>query len=80
MTNLPSSLNEGLAFDVANRSTDFGDDDIRPGLFLSLEAHAPLDFIGDVGNDLDGVAEVFAPALLRNHLLINLPCRHVGGA
>jgi hypothetical protein len=38
---------------------------------ISTMVHRGLDFIGDVGNDLDGFAEVIAAALLGNDLLVN---------
>jgi len=33
---------------------------------------ARLDLVGDVGNDLDGAAEVVAPALLLDHRAVDL--------
>jgi hypothetical protein len=56
----------GLGLDVADGSTDFGDDDVGDllqGHRLGRQAHAPLDLVGDVRDDLNGVAEVLAAAL-----------------
>src|SRR5690606_3541046 len=41
-------------------------------------AHAALDLVGDVRNDLHGVSEVLAAALARDHLRVDLPGGDVG--
>ena len=79
MTNLTRRFDEGLTFDVANGSANFGDDHIGPWVLVRLEAHAALNLIGDVGNDLHSVAQVFTAAFLANHLLVYLAGCHVGG-
>jgi len=58
---LADRLEKRLAFDVAHRSADLHDGDVEPGGRLADEI---LDLVGDVGDDLDGLAEVVAPAFL----------------
>ena len=50
-------------FDVAGGAADFRDDDVGLGLVGKL-ADPVFDFVGDVRNDLHGVAEVIAAAFL----------------
>ena len=69
-------LKEGLGLDVANGTTDFGDDHIH--VIGSLGAHTRLDFVGDVRDNLHALAEVFAGALLAQHFLIDLTGGDVG--
>ena len=47
------------------------------GRLVGLQAHAPLDLVGDVRDDLHGVAEVLAAALARDHLRVDLAGRDV---
>ena len=47
---------------------------------MSLEAHAHLDFVSDVGNHLNRVTQVLTAALLGNNFLIDLPGGDVGGS
>ena len=69
-------LKEGLGLDVADGTTDFGDDHVH--VIGSLGAHTRLDFVGDVRDDLHALAEVFAGALLAQHFLIDLTGGDVG--
>ena len=46
---------------------------------IGLQPHAALDLVGDVRDDLHGVAEVLAAALARDHLRVDLPGRDVRG-
>ena len=69
-------LKEGLGLDVADGTTDFGDDHIH--VIGSLGAHTRLDFVGDVRDNLHALAEVFAGALLAQHFLIDLTGGDVG--
>ena len=50
--NLPDGLQEGLGLDIAYRAADFGDH--RVHIFALHGVDPRLDFIGDVGDDLDG--------------------------
>ena len=79
VTDLAGRLEEGLGFDIADGAADLGDDDIgtvRLGAF-GLGTHARLDLIGDVRDDLDGVAEVRAAAFLRDDRGVDLSGGHV---
>ena len=51
-----------------------------PGRAGGLGAHPLLDLVGDVRDDLDGVAEVLAAPLLGDDPAVDLPRRHVGVA
>ena len=53
---------EGQALDVAHGAADFDDDDICLAVF-GHKTDAALDFIGDMGNDLDGATQVVATPL-----------------
>ena len=70
---LAEGFDEGESFDVAGGSADFGDEDID--VFSAL-VDAFLDFVCDVGNDLDGVAEVDAFALFLDDVFVNLAGAH----
>ena len=74
--NLADRLEERLAFDIARRAADLRDDHVR----IRLVAHAvdeALDLVRDVRNDLHGLAEVFAAALLVQHVPVHLAGRQV---
>ena len=49
------------------------------GALGGLQAHAALDLVGDVRDDLHGVAEVLAAALLGDHRGVDLAGGDVGG-
>ena len=74
---LTDGLKEWLALNVAGRAADLGDDDIRAGLFADLIDEL-LDLVGDVRDDLHGAAEIFAAALLFEHMGIHLARGEVG--
>ena len=80
LADLAGGFEERLRLDVAHRAADFGDDDVRGVLALGGKAHAALDFIGDVRDDLDGVAEVFAAAFLGDDRRVDLAGCDVGRA
>src|SRR5205807_9929334 len=71
---LADGLEEGQRLDVADGATDLDDDHVGPrrGL-LGDTANPLLDLVGDVGDDLDGGAEVVAAALLGDHARVDLP-------
>ena len=50
---LADSLKERLGFDITYRAADFGDDNVGVGLFRN-GIDESLDFVRDVGNDLNG--------------------------
>ena len=77
---LTRGLQEGLGLDIANRATDFGDDDIGGvslGVGDGLRAHDALNLVRDVGNDLDGVAQIFTAAFLCDDGRVDLTGRRV---
>ena len=75
VAHLTGSLEERLRLDVADRAADLGDDDVD--VVVRLRAHAGLDLVGDVRDDLHGVPEVLAATLLRDDLRVDLAGRHV---
>ena len=74
---LANGLDKGLAFDVADRAADFGDDHVG----ICLLAHA-IDkvfyFIGDMRDRLYGRAEISALPFFLDHSRINFACGEVG--
>ena len=76
---LARRFDERLRLDVADRSADLGDDDVGTRLLGRLQAHASLDLIRDVRDDLHRVAEVLAAPLARDDLRVDLAGRDVGG-
>ena len=80
LADLAGGFEERLRLDVANGAADLGDDDVRGVLALGGKPHAALDLIGDVRDDLDGVAEVFAAAFLGDDGGVDLAGGDVGRA
>ena len=74
---LADGLQKGLGLDVADRAADFGDDHIGVG-FLTHPVNKFLDFIGDVRDDLHRGAEILPPALLVEHVPVDLSRGQVG--
>ena len=77
LAHLADGLEERQAFDVADRAADFSDDHVGV-VFTADEINPFLDLVGDVGNDLDGAAQVVAAALLVDDRPVDLAGRHVG--
>ncbi len=69
LAHLADGLEEGQRLDVAHRAADL--DDGHVGAVGRDLAHGVLDLVGDVGNDLDGLAQVVAAALLQDDLLVD---------
>ena len=67
---LAHRLDEGQRLDVAHRAAQFGDDDVVD-LLLRQQLNAPLDLVGDMGDDLHGLAQVIAAALLFDDAFID---------
>ena len=70
-----------MGLDVADGATDLGDDDVGEVAVvvgLGLSAHDSLDLIGDVRDDLNGVAEVLPSPLLCDDGGVNLSGGGVG--
>ena len=78
VADLPRGLDERLRLDVAHGPADLGDDHVGLGRLGRLQPHAALDLVGDVRDDLHGVAEVFAAALAGDDLRVDLAGRDVG--
>src|SRR5207244_7181994 len=76
---LADRLEERLALDVADRAADLDDHDFGAGIAADA-TYAFLDLVGDVGDGLDGAAEVVAAALARGDGLGDLGGRDGGGA
>ena len=79
---LPTQLADGLdkrqRLDVAHGASDLGDDEVilaRGAQQLDIA----LDFVGDMGDDLDRLAQVVATAFLVDDALIDASRRHVVG-
>ena len=65
---LPDGLQERQALDVAHGAADLDDGHIRRG---GHRHDGLLDFVGDVGDDLDGAAQIVPPALLGDDVVID---------
>src|SRR3954454_6794179 len=68
LAELPDSLEEGQALDVAHRATDLDQHEIAA---LVAVEHEVLDRIGDVRDHLDRRAEIVAASLLGDDVEIN---------
>jgi hypothetical protein len=78
---LPDRLEEGQRLDVADGAPDLGDHDVGPdavGVRLAHREDPVLDLVGDVRDDLHGVAQVLAAALLGDHRGVHLAGGDVG--
>ena len=62
---LPDGLEERQDLDVADRAADLGDDDVD--VVAGQAGDAALDLVGDVRDDLHGLAQVVAAALGGQH-------------
>ena len=81
VAHLAGRLEERQRLDVADRAADLGDHDVRRVAVGVGRGHRPdagLDLVGDVRDDLDGVAEVLAAALLGDHRRVDLAGGDVG--
>ena len=68
---LARGLKERLALYIAGRTADLGDDDVRTGVLADLVDEV-LYLAGDVGDDLNGLAEVLAAALTVEDIPVDL--------
>ena len=69
----------GWLLDVADGAADLGDDHIRCGALGRLQPHPSFDLVRDVRDDLHGVAEVLAAALLGDDRRVDLAGGDVRG-
>ena len=74
---LTDGFEEGLGLDIARGAADLGDDHVRRGLFAD-RVDEGLDLVGDMRDDLYGLAQVFACALLVEHVPVYLAGGQVG--
>ena len=75
--NLPDRLEKGQTFNVARRSADLGENDVR-GCLFAYRIDKTLDFVGNMRNNLYGLPEVLAVALLLENVEIDLSGGEVG--
>ena len=66
---LADRLDEGQQFDVADGAADLAQDEVA--FRLDVGADEVLDRVGDVGDDLDGGAEIVAAALAGDDALVD---------
>ena len=64
---LAQRFDEKQPFHIADRAANFRDENIYIGVVRSDLVHSFLNLVGNVGNELHGLAEVFAAPLLFNH-------------
>ena len=74
---LADGLQERLALDVAGGAADLGDDHVGLGGGGQV-VDVALDLVGDVGDDLDGLAQIRALALLVQDVPVDLAGGQVG--
>ncbi len=68
LAHLSDRFKEWKALDVAHRAADLDNGDVHVGRDL---AHGVLDLVRNMRDDLDGLAEVVAAALLRDDLFVD---------
>ena len=68
MAHLAHGFEKRQRFDIAHGAADFDDHHVH---VLRHALHGGLDFVGDVGNHLHGLAEVIAAALAGDDLLVD---------
>ena len=76
---LSYAFEEGEGFDIADGTTDLGDDEVVL-LLEAKELDVALDLVGDMGDDLYGLAEVVALTLLADDVLVDTPGGDVVGS
>jgi hypothetical protein len=69
---LARGLEERQGLDVTDRAADLGDDDVDPVRPLATGHDPRLDLVGDVRDDLHGVAQVLPAPLLGDHVRVHL--------
>ena len=74
---LAGGLEERQRLDVADRAADLGDDDVGCRVGGAHREDPRLDLVGDVRDDLHGVAEVLPAPLLGDDARVHLARRHV---
>ena len=74
---LAGRLQERQRLDVADGAADLGDHHVRRSADSAVGLHPLLDLVGDVRDDLHGVAEVLTAPLLGDHRRVDLAGRDV---
>ena len=77
-THLANGLQEGLALNIAHRAADLGNNHVGRIRRAGHGQNVPLDFVGDVRDDLNGRAQIFAAAFPVNDRLIHAAAGHIG--
>ena len=76
-THLTDGLEEGLAFNITGRAADLGNDHVSLGGRGQIVDIA-LDLVGDVGNDLHGLAQICTLTFLVQYVPVHLAGGQVG--
>ncbi len=76
LAQLANGFEKRQAFDVADRAADLDQDEVRVALVGQDEG---FDLVGDVGNDLDGSAQIVATPLLFDDVRIDAAGRDIVG-
>ena len=76
LSHLANRFEEGETLDVTDGAADFNQDNVGVAEAGHLSDMA-FDFIGDVGDHLNGAAKIVSPSLLGDHVVIDLPAGHV---
>ena len=77
MPKLPDSFQERLAFNIAYRTADFDDGDVRFRR-ARIPIETALNFIGNMWNNLYRTAAEISSPLLLEHRPVNLSGSHIG--
>ena len=77
MLELADRLEERLAFDITHRTADFNDGDLRV-FRCRISVETALDFICDMGNDLDSASAEIPAAFLLEYGPVDLPGSYIG--
>src|SRR6202044_3281243 len=75
-TELPDRLDEGHDLDVTDGAADLDDHDVGPE--RAQTSDALFDLVGDVRDDLDGLAEIVTPSFLGDHVRIDRAGGRIG--
>ena len=74
---LSDSLEEGGGLDIAHSTAYLGDNDVGVA-FLAYTIYLVLDLVCDVGNYLNGAAEVISSSFLVEDSPVDLSCGYIG--
>jgi len=68
--NLANGLDKGQPFDIADGPADFDDRNVDHAVELE---NRPFDFIGNVGDYLNGATQIFTPPFFHDHGVVDAP-------